>query len=310
MKPVVLIITVLAEPQRAQIEAHYTVVYAPTPAERQQAIAGRGAEIDAVLTIGTVGLTAAEIDAMPRLSLVCTLGVGYEKVQTEHARTRGIALANGAGTNADVVADQAFALLLAAVRKVPQNDRAARDGTDRDSLPMLPQLAWKRLGIMGLGAIGNKIARRGRGFDMEVGYFSRTRRDESPYTYFGSLVELAAWCDVLVVAAPGGAATHHAVDADILRAIGSAGYLVNISRGSVVDTEALAAALQAGEIAGAGLDVYESEPRPPLPLVGLDQVVISPHIGGRSPEAVQNTIDRFLANAGGHFSGRGVVSAI
>jgi lactate dehydrogenase-like 2-hydroxyacid dehydrogenase len=310
MKPVVLIITVLCDAQRARIEAQYTVVYASTPAERQQAIAERGAEIEVLLTIGTVGLTADEIDAMPRLSLVCTLGVGYERVDTAHARARGIALANGAGTNADVVADQAFALLLATVRKVPQNDRAAREGASRDSLPMLPQLAYKRLGIMGLGAIGNKIAQRGRGFDMAVGYYSRTRRAESPHTYFESLAELAAWCDVLMVAAPGGAATHHAVDAAILKAIGRHGYLVNISRGSVVDTDALAAALQAGEIAGAGLDVYESEPAPPQPLVALEQVVLSPHIGGRSPEAVQNTIERFLANAEGHFSGRGVVSAI
>ena len=310
MKPVVLILNTLDESKRAPIEARYTVVYAATPAERAEAIASRGAEIDALMTIGTVGLTAAEIDAMPRLSLVCTLGVGYERVDTAHARQRGIALANGAGTNADVVADQAFALMLAAVRKLPVYDRAAREGIDRDHLPTLPQVAHKRLGIMGLGAIGNKIAQRGRGFDMEVGYFSRNRRDDAPHAYFGSLAELAAWCDVLVVAAPGGAATHHAVDADILRALGRHGYLVNISRGSVVDTEALAAALRAGDIAGAGLDVYESEPAPPLPLVDLDNLVLSPHIGGRSPEAIQNTIDRFLANAEGHFSGRGVVSPI
>ena len=113
-----------------------------------------------------------------------------------------------------------------------------------------------------------------------------------------------------MVAAPGGAATHHAVNAGILKAIGAHGYLVNISRGSVVDTEALAAAIKAGVIAGAGLDVYESEPEPPLPLVDLEQVVLSPHIGGRSPQAVQNTVDRFLANADGHFSGRGLVSPI
>jgi len=310
MKPVVLMLNVMGDAARAQIEKHYEVVYAPTDADRARQIAERGAQVQVVLTIGTVGLTAAEIDAMPRLALVCTLGVGYEKVDTEHARAKGIALANGAGTNADVVADQAFALLLATVRKLPQYDRAAREGLYRDGLPMLPQLAYKKLGVMGLGAIGNKIAQRARGFDMEVGYFSRSRRTESQHTYFESLAALAAWCDVLVVAAPGGAQTHHAVDADILKAIGSEGYLVNISRGSVVDTEALAAALTAGVIAGAGLDVYESEPHPPLPLVALDNVVLSPHIGGRSPQAVQNTIDRFLANAGGHFDGKGVVSPI
>jgi len=310
MKPVVLMLNVLGDAFRAQIEQRYTVIYAPTEAERRQQIAERAADIDVVLTIGTVGLTAQEIDALPKLALVCTLGVGYERVDVAHARARGIAVANGAGTNADVVADQAFALLLATVRRLPQNDRAAREGISRDHLPMLPQLAFKKLGVMGLGAIGNKIAQRARGFDMEVGYFSRTRRTDTPHTYFASLAALADWCDVLVVAAPGGAATHHAIDAGILRAIGRDGYLVNISRGSVVDTEALAAALQAGDIAGAGLDVYESEPEPPLPLVALDNVVLSPHIGGRSPQALQNTIDRFLANADGHFAGRGVVSPV
>ncbi|WPB57814.1 2-hydroxyacid dehydrogenase [Xylophilus sp. GOD-11R] len=310
MKPVVLILNVLADAQRSQIEQHYQVIYAPTPQARAEQIAAHGADVQAVLTIGTVGLTAAEIDAMPRLTLACTLGVGYEQVDTTYARARGIALANGAGTNADVVADQAFALLLAVVRQIPANDRAARGGADRDHMPMLPQVARKRMGIMGLGAIGAKIAQRAIGFDMEVGYYSRTQRADSPHRYFATLAELAQWCEVLVVAAPGGAATKHAVDADILAAVGANGYLVNISRGSVVDTDALAAALRNGVIAGAGLDVHESEPAPPLPLVDLDNVVLSPHVGGRSPQAVQNTLDRFLANADGHFSGKGVVSPI
>lgn len=310
MKPVVLMLNTLGDAYRAQIEKHYELIYAPTDAERAASIAARGADVQVVLTIGTVGLTAAEIDAMPRLALVCTLGVGYERVETGHARGRGIALANGAGTNADVVADQAFALLLATVRHVPANDKSAREGISRDHLPMLPQLAYKRMGILGLGAIGTKIAQRAVGFDMPVGYHSRKPRAESPHRYFATLAELAEWCDVLVVAAPGGAETHHAVNADILKAIGARGYLVNISRGSVVDTDALADALKADELAGAGLDVYESEPAPPLPLVELKNVVLSPHIGGRSPQAMQNTIDRFLANADGHFSGRGVVSPI
>ena len=310
MKPVVLMLNPMGEAYRAQIEKHYEVIHAPTDETRAGQIAERGADVQVVLTIGTIGLKAAEMDAMPRLALVCTLGVGYERVDTDHARARGIALANGAGTNADVVADQAFALLLATVRKIPVNDRAARNGFSRDVLPMLPQVAYKRIGIMGLGAIGTKIAQRAVGFDMEVGYHTRKPRSESPHRFFPSMAEMAEWCDILVVAAPGGAATHHAVNAGILKAIGAHGYLVNISRGSVVDTEALAAAIKAGVIAGAGLDVYESEPEPPLPLVDLEQVVLSPHIGGRSPQAVQNTVDRFLANADGHFSGRGLVSPI
>jgi len=115
---------------------------------------------------------------------------------------------------------------------------------------------------------------------------------------------------VLVCAAPGGAATRHMVNAEVLDALGPQGFLVNIGRGSVVDTEALAAALRDRRIAGAGLDVYESEPARPEALVGLDNLIITPHMAGWSPEATQASFERFLANADGHFAGRGVVSPI
>ncbi|WP_198970151.1 2-hydroxyacid dehydrogenase [Xylophilus sp. ASV27] len=309
-QPLVLLLSTLAEPYRAQIAERYQLLYAPTAAERAAQIAARGAEVRVVLTIGTVGLSAAEIDAMPRLELVCTLGVGYERVDVEHARARGIALANGAGTNDDCVADQALGLLLAAVRRIPQNDRACREGLWRDALPMSPQVAGKRMGILGLGTIGRKIAQRARGFDIEVGYHNRKPRADVPYAYFGTLAALAAWCDFLVIATPGGAATRHMVDAEVLAALGPRGYLVNIARGSVVDTAALADALAQQRIAGAALDVYESEPERPETLLGFAELVLSPHVSGRSPEAIQNTVSRFIANADGHFAGRGVVSPI
>src|SRR5690606_22272620 len=141
----------------------------------------------------------------------------------------------------------------------------------------------------------------------QVGYHNRTARPELPYTYFGSLHALASWCDVLVLATPGGAATHHLVDSQLLQALGPQGWLVNIARGSVVDTAALAEALRSGTIAGAGLDVYESEPAAPAELVGLPNVVLTPHVAGWSPEAVQNSVDRFLQNATRHFAGQPMV---
>ncbi|MFT3812277.1 MAG: 2-hydroxyacid dehydrogenase [Acidovorax sp.] len=305
-----LVLQPLAPEHLAPIAAAYEVLYAPTPPERAAAIAAHGARIRAVLTIGTVGLTTDEIARLPALELVCALGVGYENIAVDAARARGIVIANGAGTNAASVADHAFGLLIGAVRGLHRLDRQCRDGVWRDALGDLPGVSGKRLGLFGLGAIGQQIARRAAGFDMPVGYHSRHARADVPHRYFASLLDLAAWCDVLVCATPGGAATHHAVNAEVLAALGPRGYLVNIARGSVVDTEALAAALRTGGIAGAGLDVYESEPQPPSQLVGLDSVLLSPHVAGRSPEAVQATIDRFLANAEGHFAGRGVVSAV
>ncbi len=293
-----------------QIGAVYDLVYAPTPAERAAAVAGRGRDIRAVLTIGTLGLTPDEIAAMPALELVCCMGVGYEGLPMDVLRARGIATANGAGTNDSTVADHAFGLILAIVRRIPERDRLCRDGVWRDVLTMPPQLEGRRLGIFGMGAIGAKLARRAAGFDMPVGYHNRKPVEGSPHRYFDDLAELARWCDVLVCAAPGGAATRHKVNAAVLEALGPQGYLVNVGRGSLVDTEALAAALRSETIAGAALDVYESEPKRPEPLVGLANIVLSPHMAGWSPEAVQRSVDRFMANAEGHFAGRGVVSPI
>ncbi|CAM3616499.1 2-hydroxyacid dehydrogenase [Paracidovorax anthurii] len=305
-----LVLNTLSPQHQAQIAAVYDLHYAPMPNDRTQAITARGGMFRAVLTIGSIGLTAQEIEAMPSLELICAMGAGYENIALDAARARGIAVANGAGTNDDCVADHAFGLLISIVRGLRPLDRLCREGVWRDAIGLPPNVSGKRLGIFGLGTIGQKIARRAAGFDMEIGYHNRRPRGSVPHRYFDSLRELAEWSDILVCATPGGPETRHAVNAEVLDAIGPLGYLVNIARGSVVDTEELAAALRDRRIAGAGLDVYESEPHPPEALVGLENVVLTPHVAGWSPEAVQSSVDRFLANAEGHFSGRGVVSPV
>src|SRR5207237_1303224 len=153
-------------------------------------------------------------------------------------------------------------------------------GVWRDDIPQKPGLTGKKLGIFGFGLIGEKIARRAEAFNMQIGYHNRKPKEGSPHRYFDGLVALAEWCDVLMLATPGGPATRHAVDAAVLDALGAEGWLVNISRGSVVDTEALAAALRDRRIAGAALDVYESEPKRPESLIGLDNVLLTPHVAG------------------------------
>lgn len=305
-----LVLNSLSSEHQAQIAAGYDMTYAPTAAERAAAIAAQGATFRAVLTIGVIGLTPAEIAAMPKLELICAMGAGYEGIAVEAARARGIAIANGAGTNDDCVADHAFGLLISVVRGFRTLDRLCREGVWREAIPQPPNVSGKRLGILGLGTIGQKIARRAEGFDMEIGYHNRKPREGAAHRYFDSLKALAAWADVLVLATPGGPGTRHLVNAEILDALGPRGWLVNISRGSVVDTEALAAALRAGRIAGAGIDVYESEPKRPEPLIGLDNLLLTPHVAGWSPEATQASVDRFMANAEGHFAGRGVVSPV
>ncbi|MEM5346182.1 2-hydroxyacid dehydrogenase [Paraburkholderia azotifigens] len=310
MKPSLLVLIPLGDDSRTRIAASFDLHYAPTREARAEAVAAHGARIRAVLTNGTTGLTSGEIVAMPALEFVSALGAGYENIATDHARARGIVLANGAGTNDDCVADHAMALLLAVVRDVPQRDRATREGVWRDALPMRPSVSGKRLGIIGLGNIGQKVARRAAGFDIDVAYHNRQPRDGVAWRYFGDLRELARWSDYLVVATPGGSSTHHLVDRDVLEALGPKGFLVNVSRGSVVDTPALAHALSSGAIAGAGLDVCEGEPHPPQALLHLTNVVLTPHVAGTSPEAITASVDNFITNATRHFAGEDVLTPI
>ncbi len=309
MKPVLLVTIAIHAPYLADLQKRFDLIYAPDP-DRRRTNRARFSEVQVVLTNGTTGFNAEEIDSVPKMQLLCALGVGYERIDVAHAKARGVVVSNGAGTNDGTVADHAMALLLAAVRRIPVLNRATREGVWRDALPEDPGVANKRVGIVGLGRIGEKIARRALGFDCEVGYHSRTRRDASPYRYFDDVHALASWCDFLMIATPGGAQTHHLVNAAVLKALGPNGFVVNISRGSVVDTDALADALKQKTIAGAGLDVYESEPTPPAPLLELEQVVLTPHVAGRSPEAVRATIDLFVKNAERHFNGEAVTTPL
>ncbi|TBU79735.1 hydroxyacid dehydrogenase [Pseudomonas daroniae] len=310
MKPHLLILNPLSDASLARIAERFEVTHAPNVAAREAAIAEHADSVQAVLTIGTIGLTGEEIARLPKLSFVATLGVGYEKVDLEAARARGIAMSNGAGSNADCVADHAMALLLAAIRDVRRLDIACRAGIWRDALPMTDGVYGKRLGILGLGAIGEKLARRAAAFDMPVGYHNRSAKPDSPHRYFASALELARWSDCLVIAIPGGASTYHLVNAEVLDALGPQGYLVNVARGSVVDTAALGAALREKHIRAAALDVYESEPLPPAELLDLDNLIVTPHVGGNSPQALERSLSQFLDNIDRHFRGEPLLTPI
>ncbi|MCT9810348.1 2-hydroxyacid dehydrogenase [Acidovorax sp. Be4] len=313
MKPVLLALNFLSPGHLAQLARAFPTLelaYEPDTTRWAEAIATFGPRVQVVLTIGSTGLSAAQMQAMPGLKLVSALGAGYENIDLAHARAHGIQVANGAGTNDECVADHAMGLLLASLRGIVRLDRLTRAGVWRTALPLPPHVSHKRLGIVGLGTIGARIAQRALGFEMEVGYHNRRPREGLAYRYFDDLLALATWADVLLVATPGGADTRHLVNAEVLEALGANGHLVNIARGSVVDTAALAAAIRGGRLAGAGLDVYESEPLPPAELLDLDAVVLTPHVGGWSPEAVQASVDRFVANVRCHLEGRPLISPV
>lgn len=297
MNDTLLLLVPIAAEHKAPLLERFRVIDAPDPASRATAIAAHAADIDLVLTNGATGFTAAEIAACPKLKLLAAQGAGYENLDLPAARARGVALCNGAGTNDDCVADHALALLLASVRALPQHGAALRAGVWRDALPLYPQFGGRRLGLIGLGSIGRKIAQRAAAFGMVIGYHNRRpREDAGDARYFDSVPALATWAADLVVATPGGAATRHIVNAEVLAALGAGGHVVNIARGSCVDTDALAAALTTGQIAGAALDVYDSEPRPPAALVDLPNVILTPHVAGWSPQAIRATVENFIAN--------------
>jgi lactate dehydrogenase-like 2-hydroxyacid dehydrogenase len=309
--PVGLLTLVSISPERLAsfTAAGYEVREAKKYNERADAIRDAGDSVKAVLTNGRGGLSRAEMDMLQRLEIICTSGAGYEAIDFAEAKRRGIAVANCPDTNAPAVADSAMMLLMAATRHLRQSDRFVREGGWQDQWRMIqPTISGKRLGILGLGKIGERIAQRAaRGFDMEIGYHNRNAVSGSPYRYFASLTELAAWADFLVCAAPGGAATRHLVSTDVLNALGPSGYLVNVGRGTVVDTDALLVALREKRIAGAGLDVLEGEPAvpPKLPdLLQFDNVIVTPHIAGRAPESRTAATALILANLDAHFAGQ------
>ncbi|SAI26600.1 D-isomer specific 2-hydroxyacid dehydrogenase [Bordetella ansorpii] len=237
-----------------------------------------------VVTSGFVGLSRGEIDRLPRLGMISCIGTGYENVDLDAARERGIVVSHGAGSNASGVADHAMAMLLAMMRNIPAFDASAKQGLWRGTLAPRPMPGGKTLGIIGMGQIGERIARRAAAFDMEVLYHSRTPKPELQWEYVPSVMALAERCDILVMAAPGGRATFRMIGADVLRALGPSGFLVNIGRGPNVDTDALVAALRSGGLAGAALDVFETEPEIPASLRELDNVLLTPHVAAFAPE--------------------------
>lgn len=308
--PLLIIMNPVTQADRDQIAQHFEVIFAPTPEQYGQAVAVHAARVEVVLTIGAIGLTAQQIDALPNLKMIYSMGAGYEKIDLAHARLRGVKVANGAGTNDSCVADHAMGLMIAVIRGIPRLDQLTRQGVWRTQLPLPPNVSGKKLGIVGLGGIGEKVATRAQAFEMEIGYFNRRPRAGATHRYFPTLSELAQWSDVLLVAIPGGDSTFHLIDARVLAQLGPNGYLVNIARGSVVDTAALEGALRERTIAGAALDVYEGEPHLPEGLAGLQNLVLTPHVAGWSPEAMQSMVEKFLENARRLYAGEPLLTPL
>ncbi len=269
------------------------------------AFASRAPNIHAIAAGGDSKVSAELIQAMPALKIISVMGVGYDGVDVAAAKARGVVVTHTPDVLNDDVADLAIGLMLSAARQLPAADRHVRSGdwAAKGPMPLARKMSGARLGLIGMGRIGQAIAHRALAFGMSVAYTARSAKPLLPYAFHPDAVALARESDFLVAITPGGAGTRKLINADVLAALGSDGILVNVARGSVVDEEALIDALERGVIAGAGLDVFETEPKVPERLRALPHVVLAPHIGSATGQTRQDMAALAFANLGAHFAG-------
>lgn len=295
-----LIAAPLLVPQMAALEDGFDLYRLDLAPDREAFLAGVGDRIGGLVTTGSVGARGALIGRLPGLQIVATSSVGCDKIDLDTCRARGIAVTNTPDVLTDDVADLALGLVLATQRRLIAADAWVRSGdwAGRGAFELTASLTGRKVGILGFGAIGQAVATRCAAFGCEVGYSARTRRDV-PQQYFEEPHALADWADILIACVPGGPATQHLIDGSVIAALGAEGTLINVARGSVVEEDALIRALNEGELASAGLDVFAGEPAPDPRLLALPNVVLSPHRASgthRTREAMaQLVVDNLIA---------------
>lgn len=315
MPPDILVIGPVVSPGTlAQLEANFRCHHAwrVAAAEQDDFIRPVAPRIRAVVTTGAVGIGAARVAMLPALELVAVNGIGVDAVAFDATRPRGIAVTNTPGVLTADVADLAVLLLLAAARRLPALDAYVRAGDWARRVPLQPSrsVRGKTAGIFGFGRIGQAVAQRLSAFGMETIYYQPNPVAGTAAPRATSLVEMAERSDVLVVCAPGGERTRGAVNAEVLAALGPDGTLVNIARGSLVDQEALIAALQSGALGAAALDVFADEPNVPESLRALPNVVLTPHVASLTVETRQAMGQLVVDNLLAHFAGRPLVTPV
>lgn len=310
-RPHILTVAKLAPLFLDQLHAAYVVhdrLHETDPAE----FAKVASQIRGIAGSGESQVPRALMDQLPALEIVSIMGVGYDGVDVTAAQERRVPVTHTPGVLNDEVADLAIGLMLSVARRIPQADQYVRAGRwgKEGPMPLTRKVSGARLGIVGLGRIGQAIASRAEAFGMSIAYTGRSAKPGLSYSFYPTAQALAAQVDFLVVITPGGDGTRHLINADVLKALGPKGYLINVARGSVVDEAALVDALKRGVIAGAGLDVFEKEPHPSEALWTLDNVVLTPHIASATWQTRQAMADLAAANLRAHFAGQPLLSPV
>ncbi|CAK7259760.1 MULTISPECIES: 2-hydroxyacid dehydrogenase [unclassified Shinella] len=314
MKPDVLVAYPLRPRQMALLEEAYTVhrLDLLKGDDREAMLAEAGPRCTAMVVNGHVAIDDAFLARLPALKLAACSSAGYDQMDVAAMTRRGVTLTNTSDVLLDDVADMALLLMLAARRRLVVGDRYVRSGDwgRQGMMPLTTSTAGKRAGIVGLGRIGLAIARRCEAVGLTIGYYGRSRKTGNDYAYFDDPVKLAEWADILLVSTPGGAETEGLISASVLDALGPAGSLVNIARGSVVDEPALIRALSEGRIASAGLDVYYNEPNPDPAFAALDNVVLYPHHASGTEETRDRMAQLVIDNLAAFFAGKPLLTPV
>jgi lactate dehydrogenase-like 2-hydroxyacid dehydrogenase len=310
-KPELLVVGPYPEWDMAALEESYVVRRLWEASDSVSFLAQHAEKIQGIATRGDLGAAAELMAQLPNLQIVSVFGVGTDGVDLAYARSRKIHVANTPDVLTGDVADLGMALLLAAARLVPQGDALVRSGAwPKGGLPLTTRVFGKKVGVVGMGRIGQAFAKRAAGFDCDISYFSRSARADLPYRFVPGLIDLAQDVEFLVVTLAGGEGTKNIISADILKALGPDCILVNISRGSTVDEEALLSALKSRAIKAAALDVFWNEPNINPRFLALDNAVLHPHHASGTIETRRAMGQLVRDNLAAHFAGRPLLTPV
>lgn len=279
--------------------------------DRMAFLEGPGQEVRAIVHVGETALSRDMLAEMPKLGLISCVSVGYDGVDVPWCKAHGVAVTHSTGLNAADVADHAVGLVLAAWRGLVEGDRRLRAGRWSLSERMSPRqgLRGRKVGIVGLGHIGEAVARRLEAFDMEIAWWAPRAKDSS-YPRADSLLALARDADVLVVCARADASNRHSVNKAVIEAVGPQGLIVNVARGSLIDEDALIAALKAGTLGMAALDVFEHEPTPAERWADVPNTVLTPHSAGATVDSIPAMVGLTIENLRRYFHGEPLATPV